>query len=211
MVAAPVRGQADRARRADGSRGDDGPVRDREPASGSSIWRGSCRGSRARSRGRGRSPGSLRGHPRGEKGQLIGKAFAAAVAGALLGPVLGGVATVAGTGPTFGAVAAASLGLAAWALLAPASRPTKPQPLRDARSCAPRPAGAARGVVRAVAGLLFGALAVLGPLRLSDLGVGGNRDRRRLARGRGARDGPQPRNRTVRRPLSGRSRRSGSR
>ena len=56
----------------------------------------------------------------GRKGQLIGQAFAAAVAGALLGPVLGGAATVVGTGWAFGAVAIASLGLAAWALVTPA-------------------------------------------------------------------------------------------
>jgi len=109
---------------------------------------------------------------RGSKGKLIGQAFASAVAGALLGPVLGGVATVAGTGATFGAVAAASLGLAAVAFLTPASRPEEPQPLgmlaaalRDRRVLLPvwfvlLPA------------LLFGVLGVLGPLRLSALGAG---------------------------------------
>jgi MFS family permease len=110
--------------------------------------------------------------PEGRKGQLIGQAFAAAVAGALLGPVLGGAATVVGTGWAFGAVAAASLGLAAWALLTPASRPAKPQPLSML--------GAAlrdRRVLLSVwfvvlPALLFGVLGVLGPLRLSDLGVG---------------------------------------
>ena len=110
--------------------------------------------------------------PEGRKGQLIGKAFAAAVAGALLGPVLGGAATVVGTGWAFGAVAVASLGLAAWAVITPASRPTTPQPLAML--------GAAlrdRRVLLSVwfvvlPALLFGVLGVLGPLRLSDLGVG---------------------------------------
>jgi MFS family permease len=110
--------------------------------------------------------------PTGARGRLIGQAFAAAVAGALFGPVLGGLATVAGTGPTFGTVAAASLGLAVLAVLTPASRPDEPQPLsrlgaavRDRRILLPiwfvlLPA------------LLFGTLGVLGPLRLSALGAG---------------------------------------
>jgi MFS family permease len=110
--------------------------------------------------------------PEGRKGTLIGRAFAAAVAGALLGPVLGGLASVAGTGWTFGAVAAASLGLAVWAVLTPASRPAEPQPLAML--------GAAlrdRRVQLSVwfvllPALLFGTLAVLGPLRLSALGIG---------------------------------------
>ncbi len=67
--------------------------------------------------------------PPGRRGALIGQAFAAAIAGALLGPVLGGIASVAGTGWTFGVVAIASLGVAAWAAATPAVRPVEPQPL----------------------------------------------------------------------------------
>ena len=96
-----------------------------------------ARGSRAPSRGRARSPGSSP-PPRRRRGALIGQAFAAAVAGALLGPVLGGVASVAGTGRTFGAVAVASLGLAVWAAPTPAARPVSRS--RCARSSTrPRP------------------------------------------------------------------------
>src|SRR5262249_28309601 len=110
--------------------------------------------------------------PRGRRGRLIGQAFAAAVAGALFGPALGGIATVAGTGATFGAVAAASLGLAAFAFLPPAIRPEKPQPIAML--------AAALGDRRVLLpvwfvllpALLFGTLAVLGPLRLSALGAG---------------------------------------
>ena len=110
--------------------------------------------------------------PGARRGQLIGRAFAAAVAGALLGPVLGGIATLAGTGPTFGAVAAASLGLAVWALTTPAARPEQPQPLGMLAA-----AFGDRRVLLSVwfvllPALLFGALSVLGPLRLSALGVG---------------------------------------
>ena len=110
--------------------------------------------------------------PAGRRGALIGQAFAFAVGGALLGPVLGGIASIGGTGWTFGAVAAASLGLALWAAATPASRPEQPQPaialLRAFRD---------RRVVLAVwfvvlPALLFGTLGVLAPLRLSALGVG---------------------------------------
>jgi MFS family permease len=108
----------------------------------------------------------------GSRGRLIGQAFACAVAGALLGPVLGGVATVAGTGPTFGVVAVASLGLAAFAATTPASRPEEPQPLRVLLDAARD-----RRVLLPIwfvilPALLFGVLGVLGPLRLSALGAG---------------------------------------
>jgi predicted MFS family arabinose efflux permease len=110
--------------------------------------------------------------PGGRRGALIGQAFAAAVAGAIFGPVLGGIASVAGTRATFGAVAAASLGAVAWAAATPAARPEAGQPptalagaLRDRRIrlgvwfvCLPA--------------LLFGTLGVLAPLRLSELGFG---------------------------------------
>jgi predicted MFS family arabinose efflux permease len=110
--------------------------------------------------------------PPGRRGALIGQAFAAAVGGALLGPVLGGLASVAGTGWTFGAVAAASLGLAGWAAATPAGRPTEPQPLSALRD-----AFGDRRVLLSVwfvvlAAMLFGTLSVLGPLRLSQLGFG---------------------------------------
>jgi MFS family permease len=110
--------------------------------------------------------------PAGRRGALIGQAFAFAVGGALLGPVLGGVASIGGTGWTFGAVAAASLGLALWAAATPAIRPEQPQPV-----IALLHAFRDRRVVLAVwfvvlPALLFGTLGVLAPLRLSALGVG---------------------------------------
>jgi MFS family permease len=110
--------------------------------------------------------------PAARRGQLIGQAFAAAIAGALLGPALGGIATVAGTGWTFGAVAVASLGLVAWTLSTPAPDPGEPQPLAVLRG-----AVRDRRIVASVwfvvlPAFLFGVLAVLGPLRLAALGVG---------------------------------------
>jgi predicted MFS family arabinose efflux permease len=110
--------------------------------------------------------------PEGRRGTMIGRAFAAAIAGALFGPVLGGVASVAGTGLTFGAVAAASVGLAVWAVLTPAARPEGAQPVSTVAA-----AFGDRRVRLSVwfvffPALLFGTLSVLGPLQLSALGFG---------------------------------------
>jgi predicted MFS family arabinose efflux permease len=110
--------------------------------------------------------------PSGRRGRLIGQAFAAAVGGALLGPVLGGIASKAGTGWTFGAVAAASLAVAAWAALTPAAKPERPSGLRTVLTALRdrRIAFAAWCVV--LPGTLFGTLSVLAPLRLAALGFG---------------------------------------
>jgi MFS family permease len=106
--------------------------------------------------------------PADRRGSLIGTAFGAAVGGALFGPVLGGVASLAGTGWTFGVVGVASLGLVAYAAASPASAPEEPQPLRMLVAAVRDP--------RVLAGgwfvLLFGTLGVLAPLRLSHLGFG---------------------------------------
>jgi MFS family permease len=110
--------------------------------------------------------------PVGRRGTLIGRAFAAAIAGALFGPVLGGIASVAGTGSTFGGVAAASVALAVWAVLTPAAPPGQRQPVSMVTA-----AFGDRRVRLSVwfvffPALLFGTLSVLGPLQLSALGFG---------------------------------------
>ena len=110
--------------------------------------------------------------PATKRGALIGQAFAFAVAGALFGPVLGGVASVAGTAATFSAVAIGSLGIAAWAAATPAAAPGEPQPL-SMLTAAVRDRRVLLSVWLVVLpALLFGTLGVLGPLRLSELGVG---------------------------------------
>jgi MFS family permease len=112
------------------------------------------------------------GSPHGRRGALIGRAFAAAVVGALFGPVLGAVASFAGIGWTFGAVAVASFGLVAWAAAIPAVPAAAAHegavPLRVLRE---RPVLAAAWFV-VLPALLFGTLSVLAPLRLSALGLG---------------------------------------
>jgi MFS family permease len=110
--------------------------------------------------------------PAERRGALIGSAFGAAIAGALFGPVIGGIASHAGTGRTFSAVAALAVALAVWALLSPSSRPEERQPL-SALGRAILDRGIQPWIWFVVLPALgFGVLGVLAPLRLSDLGWG---------------------------------------
>jgi MFS family permease len=110
--------------------------------------------------------------PADRRGALIGTALGVAIAGALFGPVLGAVASVTGTAPAFGAVGAAAVALAAWAVVTPAPAPGSRQPLGMlARSL--RDAAIVAGLwLILLPALLFGTQSVLVPLRLSDLGFG---------------------------------------
>jgi len=110
--------------------------------------------------------------PSAKRGALIGRAFAAAVAGALFGPVVGGVASIVGIGWTFGALAAASFALVAWAAATPRPAEDEAQdPSALVRALGDRSIlGAGWFVV--LPALLFGTLGVLAPLRLSALGFG---------------------------------------
>jgi MFS family permease len=109
--------------------------------------------------------------PPGRRGRLIGNAFAAAVGGALFGPVIGGVASVAGTRWTFGAVGLASFGLVAWAALTPGESHEPQSPAHLIRALGDRRILVAGWFVLLPA-LLFGVVGVLAPLRLSQLGFG---------------------------------------
>jgi MFS family permease len=112
------------------------------------------------------------GAPAGRRGRLIGNAFAAAVFGALFGPVIGGIASIAGSGWTFGAVGAGSFGLVAWAALTPGEAGHEPQsPVHLMRALGDRRILAAAWFV-VLPALLFGVVAVLAPLRLAQLGFG---------------------------------------
>lgn len=112
------------------------------------------------------------GTPAARRGTVIGQAFAAAVGGALLGPVLGGTASVLGIGWTFGAVAAASMGLVAWAATMPADKPDVPQPVSMLVGAFADTRIRTGAWLVLLPALLFGALSVLAPLRLSHLGYG---------------------------------------
>jgi MFS family permease len=109
--------------------------------------------------------------PPERRGELIGTAMGAAVGGALLGPVVGAIADEIGTGPAFASAAVAGGVLMAVAFGVPAPREAVPQGLREAfRAAASRRLGSGLWLTM-LAGLAFGVLDVLAPLRMAHLGV----------------------------------------
>jgi MFS family permease len=111
--------------------------------------------------------------PAERRGELIGSALAAAIVGVLFGPVLGGAATVVGQEVVFSGVSVVAVGLAVWAWRTP--------------GVPPEPSPGTRVVLRALArrdvlagfwlfslpAVFAGALEVLVPLHLDDLGASG--------------------------------------
>jgi len=112
--------------------------------------------------------------PDEKRGQLLGTAFGAAVVGALLGPVVGWAATQVGTGPAFSAasVAAAALMLAAFAVPPPAAAAAGSPAPREVLSALRDPRLVNGMWLMALAGIAFGVVDVLAPLRLARLGAG---------------------------------------
>lgn len=110
--------------------------------------------------------------PRDRRGQYIGTALAAAVAGALFGPVLGAAAGALGQEPVFGAVAVLGLGLMAFSLRMRAQQPEGDARLRTLLASLGDGRVAAGMWLTTLPGVLFGTVAVLGPLRLDELGAG---------------------------------------
>ena len=110
--------------------------------------------------------------PPDRRGELIGSAMGAAVGGALLGPVVGAVASRTGTGPAFSAAAVIGIALMAASFAVPKPVAAEPQRLRAAWPALADPRVSAGMWVTMLAGLAFGVLDVLAPLRLSRLGVG---------------------------------------
>jgi MFS family permease len=109
--------------------------------------------------------------PPERRGELLGTAIGAAVAGALLGPVAGVIADQVGTGPTFSGAAVLGAGLMAVAFLVPSPRNSEPQGLSAAWP-ALRDRQVSTGMwLTTLAGLAFGVLDVLAPLRLNMLGA----------------------------------------
>ena len=109
--------------------------------------------------------------PPERRGELLGTALGAAVGGALFGPVVGAVANQVGTGPAFSAAAVIGAGLIAVDLSIRAPRHAEPQGLAAAFA-AVRDRGVATGLwLTAVAGIGFGVIDVLAPLRLARLGA----------------------------------------
>jgi MFS family permease len=109
--------------------------------------------------------------PAERRGEMIGTAMGAAVGGALLGPVVGAIAYEIGTGPAFASAALAGGVLMAAAFAVPAPREAVPQGLREAfTAMGDRRLGIGLWLTM-LAGLAFGVLDVLAPLRMADLGV----------------------------------------
>jgi MFS family permease len=109
--------------------------------------------------------------PPERRGELIGTAMGAAVGGALFGPVVGAIADEVGTGPAFASAAVAGGVLMAVAFAVPAPREAVPQGLREAFSAVADRRLSAGLWLTMLAGLAFGVLDVLAPLRLANLGV----------------------------------------
>ena len=109
--------------------------------------------------------------PPERRGELIGTAMGAAVGGALFGPVLGAIAAEVGTGPAFASAAVAAGVLMAAAFAVPAPREAIPQGLREAFAAVGDRRLRTGLWLTVLAGLAFGVLDVLAPLRLATLGV----------------------------------------
>jgi MFS family permease len=110
--------------------------------------------------------------PRARRGQYIGTALAAAVAGALLGPVLGAAAGAIGQEPVFAGVALLGLAMMAWSLRMAAAQLEGDSRLRTLVGSLGDRRVAAGMWLTTLPGVLFGTVAVLGPLRLDELGAG---------------------------------------
>jgi MFS family permease len=112
--------------------------------------------------------------PHERRGEVLGSVLGVAIAGILLGPVLGGIATVAGPEPVFTLVGIAGAALALWA-----SRTAISAPLRGNERLRSYRTALQSGAVRAglwlttLAAVFAGAVEILAPLRLDELGANG--------------------------------------
>lgn len=110
--------------------------------------------------------------PPERRGSIIGTALGTAVAGALVGPILGAIAAEIGTTAVFSGVLGIAVVLAAFAARLPEAGPPERQPLREVgATMLTRPILTSTAFV-AVPSLMFGAVEVLVPLRIDELGGG---------------------------------------
>jgi MFS family permease len=110
--------------------------------------------------------------PPERRGSIIGTALGTAVAGALLGPALGALAAAIGTEPVFSAVLGVAIALAIFAARLPEAEAPERQDLHEvAETMFSRPIVMATTFV-AIPSVMFGAVEVLVPLQISDLGGG---------------------------------------
>jgi MFS family permease len=108
--------------------------------------------------------------PEEKRGSVIGAALGTAVAGALLGPALGAIAGSVGTEVVFSSVLVITIGLSIAASRLPETRVPERQGLREVvETLVSRPVLDAAAFV-AVPSVMFGAIEVLVPLRIDELG-----------------------------------------
>jgi MFS family permease len=105
------------------------------------------------------------------RGTVLGTAVGSAVGGALLGPVVGALADEIGTGPAFISAAVAGAALMTVAFLVPRPHKSHPQGPREMWAALHNGDVAVGLWVIMLAGMAFGVLNVLAPLRLSYLGA----------------------------------------
>jgi MFS family permease len=111
--------------------------------------------------------------PPDRRGELLGTAIGAAVIGALFGPVVGTIADQVGTGAAFAGAAVAGGGLMVATFLVSRPRAAEPQGLRAAwPALRDRRVGTGMWLTM-LAGMAFGVVDVLAPLRLNALGASG--------------------------------------
>jgi MFS family permease len=114
----------------------------------------------------------INSYPEDKRGQVIGSALGTAVAGSLLGPVLGSLAASIGTEIIFGGVFIVALGLAFLAWREPDTVVTENQPLREVLRCMVDRELIEAAIFVSSPSLMFGAIDVLLPLRINNLGGG---------------------------------------
>lgn len=108
--------------------------------------------------------------PDENRGAVIGTALGTAIAGALLGPALGALAGSVGTGLVFGSVLIVAIALSIFAWRQPETGSPDTQPIREVfEALASRPVIDA-SIFVVMPSLMFGAIEVLVPLRIDDLG-----------------------------------------
>ncbi|HET8815550.1 MAG TPA: MFS transporter [Solirubrobacterales bacterium] len=110
--------------------------------------------------------------PEDKRGSIIGTALGTAVAGALLGPALGAIAASVGTEPVFSSVLVITVLLAWAAARTPESIAREQQGLGEVLSTLVSKPVLEAGAFVAVPSVMFGAIEVLVPLRIDELGGG---------------------------------------
>ncbi len=111
--------------------------------------------------------------PADRRGTVIGSALGAAIVGVLLGPALGGLATILSPELVFSGVAVVACGLAAWAWTVPGTPPERSAGMRAVGHALRRPAVLLAFWLFTLPAIFAGAIEVLGPLRLDELGASG--------------------------------------